>query len=454
MAEPAAAILARFSEQVLGVPLPVGIRLWDGSTAGPADGPAFVLRDREALRRLLWRPGELGLARAWVAGDLDVDGDLYELLKRVAALVWERDEPAGRTATLRRALGVLTAPGGLRTVGRTLSLAGPGLPPAPPAEEVVRRRGPAHSLRRDKEAISHHYDAGNDFYALMLGPSLVYSCAYWQSAPHTSGSGSGSGDTLERAQEAKLDLVCRKLALREGQRLLDVGCGWGSMALHAAEHYGVQVVGVTLSVEQATAARERVAAAGLDHRVEIRVQDYRQIDDAPFDAISSIGMAEHVGGARYREYAHILHRLLKPGGRLLNHQIARRPVRDEDTYRMDPFIDRYVFPDGELAPVGSTVSLLEEAGFEVRDVESLREHYALTLREWVANLEARWDEAVALTSPARARVWRLYMAASAVGFETNTMGVNQVLAVRTGTDGRSGMPLRRDFLSTPAPAAH
>ncbi|MFD9123550.1 class I SAM-dependent methyltransferase [Kitasatospora sp. NPDC059571] len=444
MAEAAAAVLARFSEQVLGFALPVGIRLWDGSTAGPEDGPAFILHDREALRRLLWRPGELGLARAWVAGDLEVDGDLYELLKRISTLLWERDEPGSRTAALRRALSVLTTPSSLRTVSRTLGLVGIGLPPAPPAEEVVRRRGPAHSMRRDKTAISHHYDVGNDYYALVLGPSLVYSCAYWQGDP-------SSGDTLEQAQEAKLDLVCRKLALREGQRLLDVGCGWGSLAMYAAERYGVQVVGVTISGEQAALARERVAAAGLEHLVEIRVQDYRQIDDSPFDAISSIGMAEHVGGRRYRAYANILYQLLKPGGRLLNHQISRRPVRNEGKYRMDPFIDRYVFPDGELAPVGSTASLLEEAGFEVRDVESLREHYALTLREWVANLEAHWDEAIKLTSPGRARVWRLYMAASAVGFENNTMGVNQVLAVRTGSDGRSGMPLRRDFLETSAP---
>ncbi|MFI1396912.1 class I SAM-dependent methyltransferase [Streptomyces sp. NPDC020681] len=446
MAEAAAAVLSRFSEQVLGVPLPVGIRLWDGSTAGPEDGPTFVLRDRDALRRLLWRPGELGLARAWVAGDLEVDGDLYELLARISTLLWERDGPGTRTAALGRALSVLTTSDSVRTVSRTLALAGSGLPPAPPAEEVVRRRGPAHSLRRDKAAISHHYDVGNDFYRLVLGPSLVYSCAYWEGEP----SFGDSGGTLEQAQEAKLDLVCRKLALREGQRLLDVGCGWGSLAMYAAEHYGVRVVGVTISDEQAALARERVAAAGLEHLVEIRVQDYRQIDDSPFDAISSIGMAEHVGRKRYRAYADVLHQLLKPGGRLLNHQIARRPVQDEKEYRMDPFIDRYVFPDGELAPVGSTVSLLEEAGFEVRDVESLREHYALTLRAWVTNLEARWDEAVKLTSPGRARVWRLYMAASAVGFENNTMGVNQVLAVRTGGDGRSGMPLRRDFLATSA----
>jgi cyclopropane-fatty-acyl-phospholipid synthase len=439
----AAAVLAHFTEQVLGAPLPVGIRLWDGSTAGPDDGPAFVLRDSDALRRLLWRPGELGLARAWVAGDLEVDGDLYELLDRISSLLWERDEQGSRTAALRRLLRVLSTPGGVRALHRTLALAGRGLPPSPPAEEVLRRRGPVHSLRRDKAAISHHYDVGNDFYALVLGPSLVYSCAYWEREP-------SSGATLEQAQEAKLDLVCRKLALREGQRLLDVGCGWGSLAMHAAEHYGVQVVGVTISGEQAASARERVAAAGLGHLVEIRVQDYRQIEDTPFDAICSIGMAEHVGREQFRSYADVLHGLLKPGGRLLNHQIARRPVRDEGEYRMNTFIDRYVFPDGELASVGSTVSLLEEAGFEVRDVESLREHYALTLRAWVTNLEAHWDEAVRLTSPGRARVWRLYMAASAVGFDNNTMGVNQVLAVRTSGDGRSGMPLRRDFLLSSA----
>ena len=202
----------------------------------------------------------------------------------------------------------------------------------------------------------------------------------------------------------------------------------------------MRAVGVTLSTEQAASARERIAEAGLADRIEIRVQDYRRVADGPYDAISSIGMAEHVGTARYPAYAATLFRLLAPGGRLLNHQIARRPLRDEDAYRIDEFIDRYVFPDGELAPVGRTVALLEEAGFEVRDVEALREHYALTLRAWVANLEAHWDEAVRLTSPGRARVWRLYMAASAVAFERNEIGVNQVLAVRPTAEGASGMP--------------
>ncbi|ESU48410.1 putative cyclopropane fatty acid synthase [Streptomyces sp. HCCB10043] len=302
-----------------------------------------------------------------------------------------------------------------------------------------RRTGPLHTRRRDKEAISHHYDVGNDFYALVLGPSMVYSCAYWQ-----------DGSTLEDAQRDKLDLVCRKLGLKEGDRLLDVGCGWGSMAIHAARHYGARVTGITLSREQAAHARKRIAEEGLTDRIEIRVQDYRDVHDGPYDAISSIGMAEHVGSVRYREYAEDLYALLKPGGRLLNHQIARRPEKDEDAYRIDAFIDAYVFPDGELAPVGRTLATLEEAGFEARDVEALREHYALTLRQWVANLERHWEQAVRATSPGRARVWRLYMAASALSFEHNKIGVNQILAVRPLDGGGSRLPLRaRAWTETP-----
>jgi cyclopropane-fatty-acyl-phospholipid synthase len=268
---------------------------------------------------------------------------------------------------------------------------------------------------------------------------MVYSCAYWEN---------GADGTLEEAQRTKLDLICRKLDLRPGQRLLDVGCGWGSMVLHAAEHYGVHATGITLSTEQAAYARKRVAEAGLTDRIDIRVQDYRAVTDGPFDAISSIGMAEHVGRDQYRAYAAVLYGLLRPGGRLLNHQIARRPQADEESYQVDEFIDRYVFPDGELAPIGSTVSRLEEAGFEVRDVEALREHYALTLRQWVTNLEACWDRAVQLTTPGRARVWRLYMAASALSFEQNRIGVNQVLATRTPSGGDSGMaPTRAQWLT-------
>jgi cyclopropane-fatty-acyl-phospholipid synthase len=425
----AAPRLKSLVEQLLGAPLSVRVRAWDGSQAGPPGAPTLVVRNRRAVRRLLWKPGELGLARAWVAGDLDIEGDLYAALGLMAGFVWERGEDARTLAQSLRDPEVRAAVRGL------FVLAGPPLPPAPPREEVRRPRRRLHTKHSDKRAISHHYDVGNDFYELVLGPSMVYSCAYWP-APES------DGGTLETAQRDKLELVSRKLALRPGLRLLDVGCGWGSMAIHAAREHGVSVVGITLSQEQAAYARKRVADEGLTDRVEIRVQDYRDVTDGPYDAISSIGMAEHVGSQRYLEYAESLLQLLKPGGRLLNHQIARRPQRDESTYDIDEFIDAYVFPDGELAPIGATVTQLERAGFEVRDVESIREHYALTLRRWVANLEADWPRAVRLTSPGRARVWRLYMAASALAFERNRIGVNQVLAVKTPESGRSGLPLR------------
>ncbi|MGP4010313.1 class I SAM-dependent methyltransferase [Streptomyces sp. 4N124] len=421
----AAQRLKSLIEQLLGVPLPVRIRAWDGSQAGPPGAPTLVVRNRRAVRRLLWKPGELGLARAWVAGDLDIDGDLYTALDLMAEFIWERGEDDRTLVQALRDPEVRAAVRGL------VKLAGPPLPPAPPREEVRRGRAHLHTKRSDRRAISHHYDVGNDFYEIVLGPSMVYSCAYWEDA-----------GTLEDAQRDKLELICRKLALTPGQRLLDVGCGWGSMAIHAAREHGVSVVGITLSHEQAAYARKRVAGEGLTDKVEIRVQDYRDVADGPYDAISSIGMAEHVGSARYLEYARVLYALLKPGGRLLNHQIARRPQRDESTYSVDEFIDSYVFPDGELAPVGTTVTQLERAQFEVRDVEAIREHYALTLRRWVANLQADWAHAVRLTSPGRARVWLLYMAACALSFEHNRIGVNQVLAVRTPASGDSGMPLR------------
>ncbi|MFE7898778.1 class I SAM-dependent methyltransferase [Streptomyces sp. NPDC057424] len=425
MADAASRLQGLFT-QLLGAPLPVRIRAWDGSQAGPPGAPTLVVRNRRALRRLLWKPGELGLARAWVAGDLDIEGDLYTTLDLLAGLIWERGDDARTLAEALRDPEVRAAVRGL------VRLAGPPLPPAPPREETRSPRRHLHTKRTDRRAISHHYDVGNDFYEIVLGPSMVYSCAYWPTPD----------STLEQAQRDKLELVCRKLGLSPGRRLLDVGCGWGSMAIHAAREHGVSVVGVTLSQEQAAYARKRVADEGLTDKVEIRVQDYREVRDGPYDAISSIGMAEHVGAERYLEYAADLYNLLRSGGRLLNHQIARRPRGDETTYSVDAFIDSYVFPDGELQPIGSTVDRLERAGFEVRDVEAIREHYALTLRQWVARLEADWQRAVQLTSPGRARVWRLYMAASALAFEHNRIGVNQVLAVRTPESGASDMPLR------------
>ena len=422
-AQSTAAKLKRLLETLLQVPMPVRLRAWDGSTAGPGDAPTLIIRHRRALRRIMWQPNELGFARAYISGEMDLEGDLYEALNRLAALMWRspdiRDLP-------------------LRAIFRDfLKLGIMGTQPKPPPEEM-RVSGAQHSKRRDKQAVSQHYDVGNDFYRIVLGESMVYSCAYWS----TDDTGYGLAD----AQRDKLDLICRKLGLQPGMRLLDVGCGWGSLALHAAREYGVSVVGITLSAEQADYARKQVAEAGLVSQIEIRLQDYRDLDDGPFDAISSVGMAEHVGTAPYREYASILYRQLKPGGRLLNHQIARLHLPAKEPHEQRSFIDAYVFPDGELVPVGLTATLLEEAGFEVRDVHALREHYGRTLRAWVTNLESGWANAVRLTSPGRARVWRLYMAASALGFEQARIGVNQILAVKDRRDGVSDMPPTRAAL--------
>jgi cyclopropane-fatty-acyl-phospholipid synthase len=415
---PAAHVVADLARVLVGGDsLPLRIRCWDGSELqGPPGAPTLVVKSPRALRRVVYARDELGLARAYVSGELDVEGDLFRVLGLPDALATRPGLTLDR-ASLRRLLGDLA---GHRVLG---------LPLRPPAEEV-RLRGLRHSLRRDEAAISHHYDVGNDFYALLLGPSMVYSCAYFAS-PAT---------PLDAAQTAKLDLVCRKLGLRPGMRLLDVGCGWGSLVCHAAATYGVRAVGVTISPEQADLARRRVAEAGLEHRVEIRLQDYREVTDGPFDAIASVGMAEHVGRAQFPTYASGLHALLSPGGRLLNHAIARGPEAGAQHDDARTFLIRYVFPDGELQPLGDHVAFLEQAGFEVRDVEGLRQHYALTCRAWVANLEARWEEAVRVVSPARARVWRLYLAGSALSFERRRVGVNQILATKAGG---GAWPLRR-----------
>ena len=401
--------------------LPIRLRVWDGSEAGPDDAPTVVVRSRRALRRLVWAPGELGLARAYVAGEIDVEGD--DLTSAFAALSsGGRLEPGANASdpTLRERLELLRTGLWLRVVGPN---------PTPPPEEIrMVRSGRMHSRSRDAKAVSHHYDVGNDFYRMVLGPSMVYSCAVWE----TEDAG------LDAAQEAKLDLICRKLGLAPGMRLLDVGCGWGSLALHAAQKYGVDVVGITLSKQQALLARERMEEAGLSGRVEIRVQDYREVADGPFDAISSVGMAEHVGRGQLPVYAAQMQSLLRPGGRLLNHAIAWNA--GETIWAPDSFIARYVFPDGELISLSDMVGILEGAGLEALDVEALRRHYALTLRAWVANLEKHWDEAVGATSEGRARVWRLYMTASAMAFDDGTMGVNQVLLQRPGGDPP---PLRR-----------
>jgi cyclopropane-fatty-acyl-phospholipid synthase len=406
---------------VLGVDeIPVRIRAWDESEAGPADAPTLVVHSRRALRRLVWSPGQLGLGRAYVAGEIDIEGDVFATFAALSSV--------GRLAQTGHAPGP-TAADRLALVGTAARLGALGPEPTPPPEEVdLGRRARRHTRRRDAAAVSHHYDVGNDFYALVLGPTMVYSCAVWDDEQ----------TGLDAAQHAKLDLVCRKLGLAPGMRLLDVGCGWGSLALHAAQNYGVDVVGITLSTEQAALARKRVAEAGLTDRIDIRVQDYREIDDGPFDAISSIGMAEHVGYGQMAQYVSRLHDLLRPGGRLLNHAIAW--AGNDTRWDADTFIARYVFPDGELLRLGETVSALEAGGLEVLDVEALRRHYALTLRAWVLRLEEHWDEAVAASTDGRARVWRLYMAACALAFEAGSLGINQVLVQRPGG---TPPPLRR-----------
>ena len=416
---PAAHLVADLAEALTGGgTLPLGIRCWDGSEVpGPPGSPTLVVSSPRALRRIVYSRGELGLARAYVSGELDIEGDVFEVLALPDALA---ERPS------------LTLEGGrVRSLLTELLRAGVFGPPLPPPPEEIRMRGLRHSLRRDRAAISHHYDVGNDFYALLLGPTLVYSCAYF-ATPETS---------LDDAQVAKLDLVCRKLDLRPGMRLLDVGCGWGSLVLHAAANYGVDAVGVTISPEQADLARRRITKAGLGDRVEIRLQDYREVADGPYDAIASVGMAEHVGRAQLPAYAAGLHALLAPGGRLLNHAIARGPAAGPDTGDARTFLARYVFPDGELQSLADHVGFLEQAGFEVRDVEGLREHYALTCRAWVANLQAGWQDALRVVSPARARVWRLYLAGAALAFEGRRVGVNQILATRTTDPGH--WPLRR-----------
>jgi cyclopropane-fatty-acyl-phospholipid synthase len=299
---------------------------------------------------------------------------------------------------------------------------------------MIRRPGRKHSKERDAAVVAHHYDVGNDFYRLVLGPSMVYSCGYCAR---------GAGGSLEDAQYDKQDLVCRKLGLRPGMRLLDVGCGWGSMAIHAARNYGVRVVGVTISPAQHELARTLVAEAGVADRVEIRLRDYRDVRDGPYDAISSIGMSEHVGDSQLDAYAAGMAALLRPGGRLLNHAISSVAPLARSRRAAPTFTDRYIFPDGELLPLSRILDGLEHAGLEVRDCEALREHYGSTLRHWVANLQRDWAEGVRLVGAARARTWLLYLTASALAFERGRIGVNQVLAVRPGERGASGLPRTR-----------
>jgi cyclopropane-fatty-acyl-phospholipid synthase len=409
--------VAELVEPLFGGDLPVRVRAWDGTAAGPEEAPTVVIASPDALRRLVARPGELGLAQAYVTGELDLEGDLLEGLRRV----WSATR-TGRTRKPRP--GDLVA--ALRLAGDLGVL---GLPPAPPASQA-RLRGRLHSKGRDRDAIAHHYDLSNDFYALVLDPHMAYSCAYWTSdAP---------GYGIEDAQRDKLALVCHKLGLEPGSRLLDIGCGWGSLSLYAAEHVGAHVTGVTISAEQKAFIDQRVAERGLGDRVHVRLQDYRDVPETGFDAVSSIEMGEHVGDRQYPVYTRVIHDRLRPGGRALIQQMSRRTKPGGG-----PFIEAFIAPDMSMRPVGETVALIEDAGLEVRDVHSLREHYVRTVQAWYDTFEANWDRVTAMVGEEVARVWRLYLVGGALAFEEGRMGVDQILAVRRGPGGESGMPAVR-----------
>jgi len=410
----------RLLSEVLARSSGVAVRTWDGHEAGPKGAQAtIVVRSPRALAWLFRSPGQLGLGRAYVAGDLDIEGDIYYILDLPQRLGQLNLSGRHWLAALRLAVPSLLR--GLET-----------------PEGEADLHGPRHSLARDRAAISHHYDISNQFYELVLGPTMTYSCAYWRPGVKT----------LDEAQEAKHDLIAAKLDLAPGMRLLDVGCGWGTLARHAAQHYGVTAVGITLSAQQVDWAWRALATGATSgaRAVTIRLQDYREVSDGPYDAISSVGMFEHVGRSRLQTYFGRLYDLLAPGGRLLNHAISALPMtrarlpaltfpslvphwllRRRSGFDRDSFIDRYVFPDGELIELGEVVTAMQLAGFEVLHVESLREHYGPTLRAWVANLERNWDKAVAAAGERRARIWHLYMAASALTFETSRTSVHQVL---------------------------
>lgn len=419
--KPAADRLAQLLGHFLPGPLPIRIRAWDGSRTGPADAPLVTLRSPQALRRLLWQPGELGLAEAYVTGDLDVEGDLAHALSQAGRTV--RDRPATRPR-----------PAGLAAAAALAVRLGAAGPPPPRPHGRARLSGPLHSASRDRAAISHHYDLSNEFYALLLDESMAYSCAYWTRPDDPE-------YTLADAQRDKLELVCRKLGLRAGDRLLDVGCGWGSFTLHAARERKARVTAVTLSRAQRDFVTERAAREGVADLVDVRLLHWRHIDGGGYDAAAAIEMGEHVGDAEYPAFTTKLHDALRPEGRLLIQQMSRGPHAPGG----GAFIETYIAPDMHMRPVGRTVDLLEDAGLEVRATESLREHYTATIDAWRTTLEDRWDEVRALVGETTGRVWRLYLAGASPAFAERRMGVDQILAVRPTREGSSAMP------ATPSP---
>ncbi len=418
--------MAEILERISQPPLPLRFTAYDGSSSGPRDAEVGLhLRTPRGAAYLATAPGSLGLARAYVSDDLTIDGahpgDPYPVLRALEQLQWRR--PNARTlAEIARSLGVARL-----------------VPPAPPAQEALpdwRRalEGLRHSRGRDAAAISHHYDVSNAFYELVLGPSMTYTCACY---PH-------EGASLEEAQFHKYELIARKLGLAPGMRLLDVGCGWGGMVRHAAREHGVRALGVTLSAEQAAWANEAIRREGLQDLAEVRHCDYRDVREDGFDAISSIGLTEHIGVGNYPSYFSFLRERLRPGGRLLNHCITR-PENTHIPRVRGGFIDRYVFPDGELTGMGTIAVRAQDAGLEVRHEENLREHYARTCGAWCANLVANWDACVREVGEATAKIWGLYLAGSRLGFERRQIELHQVLALRPHEDGRSEYPLRPGF---------
>jgi cyclopropane-fatty-acyl-phospholipid synthase len=416
--------IAEAFESLMRKPLPLRITAYDGSAAGPEDAPyRFHVATERGLNYLMSSPDpDLGMGRAYVTGDLQLfgvhPGDPYEALVVLKEGIKFRRPTPSELVTLVRSLGISHL-----------------VPPPPPPEEAparVRRvlEGFRHSLSRDAGAISHHYDVSNRFYELVLGPSMTYTCAVFPS----------EGASLEEAQAAKYDLIARKLDLAPGQRLLDLGCGWGGMVRHAAKEYGVKTLGVTLSRQQADWAQGEIKRQGLDDLAEVRHLDYRLVTESQFDAVSSIGLTEHVGVRNYPAYFGFIKSKLKPEGRLLNHCITR--ADNSQPARSGEFIDRYVFPDGELAAPGRLVSAVHDAGMEVHDVENIRVHYARTLAAWCANLEANWDECVAEVGENTCRVWGLYMAGSRLAFDRNEIQLHHILAAKLDDDGRNGFPLR------------
>ena len=426
----ATGVAQRLAEAVrpfIGGDLPVRLEAWDGSVAGPADAPLVVLRSPDALRRLLWHPGELGAAQAYVTGELDVpeqDGwDLGSALTHAFEVGAERGLSGVRLSP-RALLDAVRTASGLGALGR---------PPAPPASQA-RIKGRLHSLARDRSSISHHYDLSNEFYSLILEPQMAYSCGY-HATPDV---------PLEDAQRAKLDLVCTKLGLEPGMRMLDVGCGWGSLSLHAAEHFGAQVTGVTIAAEQKKLIDQRIAERGLEDRVEIRLQDYRQVPERDhFDAVGSLEMGEHVGAKNYTTYVDVLRRSVRPGGRVLVQQMSRQGAGGGKHPGGGPFIESFIAPDMTMRPVGETVALIEAGGLEVRDVHALREHYVHTVAGWMENFEANLPRLRELVGEEVVRVWRLYLVGGALAFRDGRMGVDQILAVRPG--GAHTLPALRQW---------